>query len=589
MFSKDCCAIFHWHYFTFSHKKNISETVPNSVHIGECTIPVLNIYIYIYLHFKYKIEISHNKNILIYKSSRINYVAMIIYVQCPDLKYCYLKNIDTKYWKPDNLYKAQYLSYSDIIYFDVFSYYNIMFACIHVCLVIMYLLLINLYNHKICVPTFTQTPFIYQDTSAFRGAIPIICFLCTLQNTFNKNFLIVFLCIPWKCDSVIYLNTFFPFLCITLLFKLLIKIVVGFSQYFIVCSIRCILTNFCYNLLINLHSHIYIYKCSETHHMIWPTVICPPTIPCRLTVFSYMTHNYHLTIILITSSITKLFLNQPYLHFPLFQFILKIILSIEISINKTHVHDSNIIILYDDSSIRVHKLILFYMYMYNTSVLIRNILPRKLNVDTDVGLHGNLTICLAIHLHLTFSILYISISVPSVFTCVYLILLPTCIVNVVELTRVRCYSRKQLISFLKRISESIIGHYDVFPIFHYLLEHTSLKRSPYLNWRGCSCRPTTLHPNHDVRQACEIILYYNNALGNIIIPIYILLCVFLAYKCLLCMCSEYVQRTGQYFYRSNFNPLIITHNSNSNLLRKCQPKLEVQTLCYKIKYLKVNF
>ena len=71
MFSKDCCAIFHWHYFTFSHKKNISETVPNSVHIGECTIPVLNIYIYIYLHFKYKIEISHNKNILIYKSSRI--------------------------------------------------------------------------------------------------------------------------------------------------------------------------------------------------------------------------------------------------------------------------------------------------------------------------------------------------------------------------------------------------------------------------------------------------------------------------------------------------------------------------------------
>ena len=389
----------------------------------------------------------------------------------------------------------------------------------------------------------------------------------------------MYLCIPWKCDSVIYLNTFFPFLCITLLFKLLIKIVVGFSQYFIVCSIRCILTNFCYNLLINIHSHIYIYKCSETHHMIWPTVICPPTIPCRLTVFSYMTHNYHLTIILITSSITKLFLNQPYLHFPLFQFIPKTILSIEISFNKTHVHDSNIIILYVDSSIRVHKLILFYMYMYNISVLIRNILPRKVNVDTDVDLHGNLTICLAIHLHLTFSILYISISVPSVFTCVYLILLPTCIVNVVELTRVRCYSRKQLISFLKRISESIIGHYDVFPIFHYLLEHTSLKRSPYLNWRGCSCRPTTLHPNHDVRQACEII----------IIPIYILLCVFLAYKCLLCMCSEYVQRTGQYFYRSNFNPLIITHNSNSNLLRKCQPKLEVQTLCYKIKYLKVNF
>ena len=56
------------------------------------------------------------------------------------------------------------------------------------------------------------------------------------------------------------------------------------------------------------------------------------------------------------------------------------------------------------------------------------------------------------------------------------------------------------------------------------------------------------------------------------------------------MCGEYVQRTGQYFYISNFNPLIIeTNNSNSNLLRKCQPKLEVQTLCYQIKYLKVNF
>ena len=159
----------------------------------------------------------------------------------------------------------------------------------------------------------------------------------------------------------------------------------------------------------------------------------------------------------------------------------------------------------------------------------------------------------------------------------------------VELTRVRCYSRKQLILFLKGISESIIRHYDGLPIFHYLLEHTSLKRSPYLNCRGCSCRPTTIYPNHDVRQACEIILYYNNALGNIIISIYILLCVFLAYRCLLCMCGEYVQRTGQYFYRSNCNPLIITNNSNSNPLRKCLPKLEVQTLCYKIKYLKVNF
>ena len=235
-----------------------------------------------------------------------------------------------------------------------------------------------------------------------------------------------------------------------------------------------------------------------------------PTIPCRLTVFSYMTHTYHLTIIVIISSITNLFLNQPYLHFPLFQFIIKTILSIEISFNTTYFHDSIIMILYDDSSIRVHKLILFYMYMYNTSVLTRNILPRKVNVDTDVGLHGNLTKCLTINLHLTFSILYISISVPSVFTCVYLILFTTCIVNVVELTRVRCYSRKQFISFINRIFEPIIRHYDVFPLFHYLLEHTSLKRSPYLNWRGCSCRPTTIHPNHDVRQACEKIVYYNN-------------------------------------------------------------------------------
>ena len=108
------------HYFMLCYKKNISETVPNSVYIVECTIPMLNIYIYCYLHFKYKIEIeiSDNtyKNILIYKSSQINYVAMIIiYVQCPDLKYCYLKNIDTKDWKPDNLYKAQYLRYFDII------------------------------------------------------------------------------------------------------------------------------------------------------------------------------------------------------------------------------------------------------------------------------------------------------------------------------------------------------------------------------------------------------------------------------------------------------------------------------------------
>ena len=55
------------------------------------------------------------------------------------------------------------------------------------------------------------------------------------------------------------------------------------------------------------------------------------------------------------------------------------------------------------------------------------------------------------------------------------------------------------------------------------------------------------------------------------------------------MCGEYVQRTGQYFYISNSNPLIIeTNNFNSNLLRKCHPKLEAQTLCYQIMYLKVN-
>ena len=214
-----------------------------------------------------------------------------------------------------------------------------------------------------------------------------------------------------------------------------LKLVVDFSQYLIVCSIlRCIITNFCYNLLMNLHSHIYIYTCSETRHMIWPTVVCRPTITCCLTVFSCMTHNYRLTIILIIYYITKLFLNQPYLHFLLFPYILKIIFSIEINSNKTHIHGSSIIILYDDSSIRVLLIISFYMYMYNSSMLNSTVLPRKANVDTDVGLHGNLTRCLTINLHLTFSILYISISVPSVFTCVYLILLPTCIVNVVELT-----------------------------------------------------------------------------------------------------------------------------------------------------------
>ena len=203
-----------------------------------------------------------------------------------------------------------------------------MFTCIPVSVVIMYLLLTNSCNHKICVATFTQTPFMYYDTSTFLhgGALPIISLLHTLPNTFNKNFLIMYLGIPWKCDNVsslIDLNTFSLFLCTKLLFKLLIKLVVDFSQYFIVCSIlRCILTNFCYKLLMKLHSHIYIYTCSETHHMIWPTVVCRPTITCRLTVFSCMTHNYRLTIILIIYYITKLFLNQPYLHFLLFQYIL---------------------------------------------------------------------------------------------------------------------------------------------------------------------------------------------------------------------------------------------------------------------------
>ena len=129
--------------------------------------------------------------------------------------------------------------------------------------------------------------------------------------------------------------------------------------------------------------------CSETHCMIWPNVISRPTITCRLTVFYCMTHIYHLTIILIIYSIIKLFLNQPYLHFLLFPFILKIIFSIEIQLNKTHLHGSSIIILYDDSSIRVLLIISFYMYMYNSSMLNSTALQRKVNVDTDVGLHGN--------------------------------------------------------------------------------------------------------------------------------------------------------------------------------------------------------
>ena len=130
-----------------------------------------------------------------------------------------------------------------------------MFACIQVSLVIMYILLTNPCNYKICVATFTQTPFMYYDTSTYLngGAFPII----SLLHTFNNNFLMMYLGIPRKYDnmsSLIDLNTFSPFLCIKLLFKLLIKLVVDFSQYFIVYSIlQYILTNFCYNLLMNLH------------------------------------------------------------------------------------------------------------------------------------------------------------------------------------------------------------------------------------------------------------------------------------------------------------------------------------------------
>ena len=112
MFSRVCCAIFHMHYFILSHQKNIYETVSNSVHIVECTLSVLEVNIYIYIIFNFKYKISNNTNqyivILINKSSQINYVAMIIYVHYPDLKHRYSKNIDTEYWKPDKLCKAQY-------------------------------------------------------------------------------------------------------------------------------------------------------------------------------------------------------------------------------------------------------------------------------------------------------------------------------------------------------------------------------------------------------------------------------------------------------------------------------------------------
>ena len=69
-----------------------------------------------------------------------------------------------------------------------------MFTCIHVCLVIIYLPLTNPYNHKIYVPTFTQTPFMYYDTSTLLNgmSLSIICLVCTLQNIFNNNFLIVY-------------------------------------------------------------------------------------------------------------------------------------------------------------------------------------------------------------------------------------------------------------------------------------------------------------------------------------------------------------------------------------------------------------
>ena len=90
------------------------------------------------------------------------------------------------------------------MYVVVFSYYNIILTCKQVSLVIMYLILTNPCNHKICVATFTQTPFMYYDTSTFLngGALPIISLLYTLQNTFNNSCLIVYLGIPWKCDNV---------------------------------------------------------------------------------------------------------------------------------------------------------------------------------------------------------------------------------------------------------------------------------------------------------------------------------------------------------------------------------------------------
>ena len=99
-----------------------------------------------------------------------------------------------------------------------------MFTCIQVSLVSIYLLLTNPYNHKIYVSTFTQTPFMYYNTSTFLngGSLPKISLLCTLQNTFNKNCLIVYLGIPRKCDNVsslIDFNKFSQFLCIKLLFK----------------------------------------------------------------------------------------------------------------------------------------------------------------------------------------------------------------------------------------------------------------------------------------------------------------------------------------------------------------------------------
>ena len=271
MFSSVCCAIFHMHYFTFSHKKHIYETVSHSVHIVECIIPVLNIYINSILHFKYKIEIkifnNTHQNILIYKSSHINYVAMIIYiyVQRPYLKYCYLKNTDTNTGNLINSTKPNIFADSDIIYFIVFSHYNIMFTGIQVSLVIMYLLLTNSCNHKICVATFTQTPFMYYDTSTFLhgGALPIISLLHTLHNTFNKNFLIMYLGIPRKRDNV----------------SSLIDLKHIFSIFMYKVTVQ-IINQISYRLFSILHCMFYIHHHSCRSHATKTAFISSTTLRC---------------------------------------------------------------------------------------------------------------------------------------------------------------------------------------------------------------------------------------------------------------------------------------------------------------------